>query len=176
MKLRKILVCTIVSLCITGCASEQMEEKKEETPKGNCVVTECIKQLEVTNTVEEINSIIGFEGEKNEYSNDYTWELDSKNWITLKSAGESPIIQATIDKDTLKQEELSFPTSSKLQEDLNNGSFTYHELVEKLGGIEGTLAGKTSSSVSYIWVNKSKQTLRATFNSKSEKCTIASFS
>ena len=43
-------------------------------------------------------------------------------------------------------------------------SFTYEEVVKKVGGVEGTLAGKTSTSKRYIWVNKYDQTFSATFS------------
>lgn len=181
MNLKKNFIWAMISLCALGCftgctntSDDEVEEKKEET-KGNCVVTECIKQIEPLNSVEEINDIIGFEGTKSEYSDERTWKLDSNNWITLKFAGDSPILQATIDKETLKNENIKLPASSELQEMLNNGSFTYEELVSKLDGIEGTLSSKTTGSVSYIWVDKNKRVLSATFNNESGKCTIASF-
>lgn len=182
MKLKKIFTYSIISLftisCVVGCsnsANEVEEEKQKEEVKGNCVVTECIKQLETSNTVEEINEIIGFVGTKSDYSEERTWKLDSKNWITLKYAGGNPILQATIDKESIKNENIKLPLSSELREMLNNGSFTYEELVEKVGGVEGTLSSKTSSSVSYMWVDKHNQVLSATFNNESGKCTIASY-
>lgn len=183
MKLKKSLIYMILTICTigfaVGCSDTKKEEKKEnsvtEEVKGNCQVVECIQQLETSNSIEEINDIIGFEGEKSEYSEEYTWKLSDKTSIVLKYAGDSPILQATIDKETVKSEEVKFPLSSELQEMLNHGSFTYEELVSKMGGIEETLSGKTSSSVSYMWVNKHSQVLRATFNNESGKCTIASY-
>ena len=181
MKFKKgFMFMTVVLLTISftiGCSNNKKVEEKpqEEETKGKCVVTECIKQLETTNTIEEINEIIGFEGTKSEYSEEYTWKLNSKNYIMLKYAGDSPILQATIDKETIKNENVKLPLSSELREMLNNGSFTYEELVEKLGGIEGVLNSKTSSSVGYIWVDKHNQALSATFNNKTGKCTIASY-
>ena len=180
MILKKSFRYVVISLCVigclTGCSNDKNieEEKKEDIAKGKCTVTECIKQLEPSNSIEEMNEIIGFEATKSEYSEERTWKLDNKNWITLKYAGDSPILQATIDKETIKNETLKFPTSSELQEMLNNGSFTYEELVEKLGGVEGTLSSKTTTSVGYMWVNN-YQTLVATFNNNSGKCTVASY-
>ena len=63
---------------------QKPEEEKKEEVKGKCEVRECIKMLEVTNSVEEINEVIGFEAEKSEFSETYTWKLSSDNWITLK--------------------------------------------------------------------------------------------
>ena len=57
---------------------------------------------------------------------------------------------------------------------LNNGSFTYEELVEKVGG-EGTLTSISADSVIYTWVDKHEQRLSATFNKDTGKCSIASY-
>ena len=177
MKFRKILACAIVSLCITGCTSEQIEEKKEEDiAKGNCTIVECMKKIEATNTMEEINAIIGFETTTDAMiGSDPIWKFDSKNWISFKTSNnDSVTIQATIDKENIKNDNIKLPLSSDLQEDLNNGSFTYEELVEKVGG-DGTLTSISKGSRIYTWVDKHNQTLRATFNDKSGKCTIASY-
>ena len=165
---KRFLIYTFIGLsaitCLTGCGEKKPtpEVKKEEPVKANCEIKECIKQIEPTNTYEEINTIMGFEGTKSEFSGDITWKINSKNFITLKEGTGSHILQATID-------------SKELQDKLNNGSFTYEELVEILGGVDGTLSSKTGTSVGYTWVNKNNQTLGATFNNKSKKCTVASF-
>ena len=70
---------------------------------------------------------------------------------------------------------MKFPSSSELRKILNNGSFTYEELVEKFEGIEETLSSKITTSVGYTWLDKNNQTLGATFNTESGKCTVASY-
>lgn len=175
MKKRNAILIGVLSLfLLTGCAEKQMEEKIEE-PKvqANCTVIECMKQIDVTNSVEEISAIIGFEPTESEYSGDKTWKLDSKNWITLKTYSDSQTLQATIDKETIKDENVKLPTQKELQELLNRG-ITYEGLVEKLGG-EGTLESKSTGSVGYVWSDKNGQRLGATINKKSKKCTVASY-
>lgn len=173
-KLLTVLLCGGFMFGLTGCSGEEegFDDKPQDEVKGNCAVTECMKQINTSNTVEEITNIIGVEVE--ESGKEYTWRLDSKNYIKLKLQTGNPILQATIDKDTIKNDNINLLKASELQEMLNNGSFTYQELVEKLGGVEGILDSKTTNSVGYIWVNKSKITLSATFNNKTGKCTIAS--
>lgn len=176
-KLSTILFCGIIILGVTGCTNDtKLDEKtkEEDIVKGKCVVTECIKQLDTSNTIEEMNDIIGFEATKSEYSEEHTWKLSKNNSITLKYAGDSPILQATIDKESIKNENVKLLSSSELKEKLSNGSFTYNELVKMLDGIEGVLESKTKNSVGYIWVDKNNRTLGATFNNKSGKCTVAS--
>ena len=179
MKLKKVLSSFMIFVCslflVTGCTEEKVEEKKEEV-KAKCSIAECMKKIEATNTVEEINDIIGFESTTDAMiGSDYIWKFDSKNWISFKTSGNDNItIQATIDKENLKDDKIKLPSSSELQKDLNDGSFTYEELVQKVGG-EGTLTSISKGSFSYTWVDKSGQKLGATFNRESGKCTVASY-
>ena len=159
-----------------GCGEKKVEDEKkeEEKVKGNCEIVECMKQISASNSMEEITNIIGFETTTNAMiGSDPIWQFDSKNWITYKTYNDSVTIQATINKDDLKDEKITLPLATELQEMLNNGSFTYEELVEKVGG-EGTLTSISAGSVIYSWVNKSGMKLSATFNNESGKCSIAS--
>ena len=163
-KLRIVLIGFLSLSILTGCSDNTTETKKEDnTPKvqSKCEITDCMKTINIKNTPEEINEIIGFEAEKSKNGEEdkYTWKLDNKNYIILTNTS-SPMIQATIEKATIKNENLDFSI--------------YKEMVEKLGGIEGILAGKTSSSDRYIWVDKNERTFSATFSLKHGKCTIIS--
>lgn len=175
-KMLSLLLMFLCALCFaTGCAEEEVEEKQKEEVKGNCTIVECMKQIKATNTKEEITEIIGFDATTDAMiGSDPLWKFDDKNWISYKTHGDDVTIQATIDKESLKDENIKFPSSSDLQKDLNKGSFTYEELVEKVGG-EGTLTSVSEGSVSYTWVDKSGQKLGATFNNKTGKCTVASY-
>lgn len=180
MKLKKIRLGSIIFLCtlcfFTGCNDEKLDEKKEEDVKANCTIIECMKKIEVTNTMKEINDIIGFESTTDaSIGSDPIWKFDSKNWISFKTYSNDNItIQATIDKESIKNDKIKLPLSSELQKNLNNGSFTYEELVAKIGG-EGTLTSISKGSRSYTWVDKTGQKLGATFNNESGKCTVASY-
>ncbi len=174
MKLKRIfcyLVMGVITLgLVTGCSDNTQKEpvkKEEETVKGKCTVEECIKLIEPSNSIEEINEIIGFEAEKSKYSETYTWKLSDKTWIeaTPSTTDGSNSLSANFDKSTLKNDKADFSNFTELKTSLGKGeSFTYEEMNEKVGGVEGTLAGKTSTSKRYIWVNKNEQTFSATFS------------
>lgn len=165
--------CICAVSLLSGCSEETPQETIQEEVRGECVVTECIKKIETTNTKEEIDAIIGFEGEVSKYNDEVIWKLDSKNWIMLKRYTDSQITQANIDKETIKNENITLPKQSELQELLDTG-VTYEELVEMIGA-EGIVDGKTSTSISYIWVDKSGTTLSATIHNETNMCTIASY-
>ena len=179
MKLKNLILGFITILCtlcfVTGCTKEKLNQENEEV-KGNCSIVECMKKIEPTNTVEEINDIIGFESSTDAMiGSDPIWKFDSKNWISFKTYSDDSItIQATIDKESIKDDNIKLPSSSDLQKDLNNGSFTYEELAEKVGG-NGTLTSISKGSRNYTWVDKTGRRLVATFNNESGKCTVASY-
>lgn len=174
MKTKKILCSLLVGglslSLITGCKdTTKGETLKEEEDKvqGNCSVSECIKLIEPTNSIEEINEIIGFDAEKSEYSETYKWKLSEKTWIdaTPSSTDDTYSLSANFDKSEIKNDKADFSNFNELKTSLGKGeSFTYEEMNEKVGGVEGILAGKTATSKRYIWVNKNEQTFSATFS------------
>jgi len=168
-----VTVIAVVFIAIMGILGFLALGEKENNPTNIANENTERKGVEVTNTVEEINAILGFEGETSEFSGDTTWKIDSKNWITLKKGTNSPIIQATIDKEYIKNDQVTLPSQKELQELLNKG-ITYNELVEKIGA-EGILESKTGTSVGYIWSDKNGQRLGASINNESGKCTVASY-
>ena len=148
----------------------------EEVANANYTIIETMQKIQPTNTQEEITEIVGFEPTVDAMiGSDPIWKFDKKNWISYKTSSDGKVtIQATIDKESLNDENIQLPSASDLQQDLNNGSFTYEELVEKVGG-EGTLTTISAGSKSYTWVDKNGQKLGATFNNETGKCTVASY-
>lgn len=164
----------------TGCTTEKStngdaDKQVEEQAKGNCKVEECINQIEPKMKLEEVNELIGFEGEKKEDSDTYVWQLTKKTKIEVEYKDGLGSIKATYDKDEISNDDLKLATFHEILGDMNkNKAYTYEEIVEKLGGIEGHLESKlTSGSKMYKWV-KDGQTFRVTFDGKTGKSSISS--
>ena len=178
--MKKIICAIMIGLsliCVTGCQEQKQEEKKEEeVVKGNCSVTECIKLLKATDSIEKMNEVIGFEAEKSEYSDEYKWQITKKTSLTAKKSGENYILQTTMNKDEIASDKVDFGVYNELKELLDSGvSFTYEEAVQKLNGVEGILDSKTSTSDGYMWVDKHNKVFRATFSDTiNKKCSIMS--
>lgn len=174
--MKKILflsICTLV--IITGCGKETDYDKRLET-KGNCVATECIKQIEITNTVEEINKIIGFAGELiDEEYNVYLWELSENSELEATYySSDKAYITIYVDEDVFKNKKVDFSKYDEIEELLDNGeSLTYEEFIKKVGD-EGVLVEKTPYSKEYLWVNQDGGYLNATFQNSSGKCSFVS--
>lgn len=166
-------------LGFTGCAEQKENDSSntnvQEKAKGNCEVEECMKLIEPKMNVEEVNNIIGFEGEKKESADTYIWQLTDKTKIEVEYKDNVGSIKATMDKDKINNSDLKASVFYAIQSDIKSGTtYTYDEMVEKFEGIEGHLETKASTFKMYIWV-KDGQTFRATFSdSLKGKCSIVS--
>ena len=158
--------------------------KTTQQSKGNYNVFEAIKLIKTDDTYEKINELIGFEGELTGQSKEgsvlnykkYKWELtedtyieatidDNKGKITTSATANFP-------DSMIKNDKVDLSRTDEMKKKINaEGGLTYEEVVEFVGGVEGTLDSVDSFSHKYIWVNSKGGTLHATFNN-SGKCTI----
>ena len=140
-------------------------KEEEEAPKGKCEIDECMALLTPEMTVAEANEVIGFEGEKDETEEKYTWQLTSKSKIAIEYKEKLGTITASYNKDEIKDIAVKMSVGYELQNLLRDGtSYTYKETVEKFGGVEGHLATKAPTFERYIWVNNDGITFGATFS------------
>lgn len=179
----KLMVALVIVGLATGCGVTKNQSnggKAEPTTtaakiKGNCHALECINKIETSATVEDINAIIGFEGVlTDEKYNFYKWEISDKESIEAKYySSKNPTIVANIDNDTLKDNKVDFSRWSELKPLISKG-ITYDDFITYIGGQQGTLIEKSSSSNKYIWVNAEGGYLSASFGATTKKCTFAS--
>ena len=163
---KKIIISLILCLLfITGCG---------KTGKGNCTSLECIKELKPEYKVEEINEVIGFEGELiDEKNNMYTWEIEDNNKINATYYNsDKAIIEAQYNIADLKDDKVDFSSYDEIQDLLKKGkSLTYEEFNEKVKS-EGHLYSIGEKNKKYIWVNKDGEYINANFSTKTNKCTF----
>ena len=182
--LLKVVCALVIVTCLTGCGAVKEANgqggKAEKTTtaakiKGNCHALECINKIETSATVEDINAIIGFEGTlTDEKYNFYKWEISDKESIEAKYySGKNPTVIANVENDTLKNSKVDFSKWNELKPLISKG-ITYDDFITYIGGQQGTLIEKSSSSNKYIWVNANGGYLSASFGATSNKCTFAS--
>jgi len=148
---------------------------EEEVIETKCAITECLEEITTSDSVEQITEVIGVEPEVDETTGAAKWKFSSKESIAREKSGSSYILQATLDKAKIASDAVDFSIFTELKQQLESGeSFTYDELVKRLGGVEGTLAGKTDTSKRYTWADRHDQTFSATFSDKTGQCSIIS--
>lgn len=175
-KLFNLIFIIFTFIILTGCGNDVVPEddKQEQKPmiKGNCTAVECIKKINLENTLNEINNIIGFEGTLIE-DNIYYWELSENTGVKVAYDfnGISTIGIDYVKKD-LANDKVDFSRYSELKPKVSEG-INYNDLISYIGGVEGTIIEKSSSSTRYIWVSPDGSYFSATFSNLSGKCTFA---
>ena len=167
----------ILSMAV-GCTSQKEEppvnDNVQEESKGKCEAEECIKLIEPTMSVEEVNEIIGLDGVKKDGQEVYVWQLTEKSKIEVEYNDGLGTITATMDKSKIKNDQLKLSICYNIVNNIKTTTYTYEEMVEKLEGVEGYLATKAPTFKRYIWV-KDNQTFSASFSDNLDgKCSIVS--
>lgn len=146
-----------------------------EKIKGNCTAIECIKKIEPENTVEEINKIIGFEGEKtDEQYNIYYWQISENTGVKVAYYSSTKgDISIDYDRDSLANNKVDFSRYSELQSKVKEG-ITYDEFISYIGNVQGTVIEKSSINTRYTWVSKDGSYLNASFIKRTGKCSFVS--
>ena len=187
-KIVTIALCMVLlstMLVLTGCGIKSDEIVKDITnvveqkkSKGNYDVFGCIEKLDAKNTLEEMNNIIGFEGTLTSETDSYKvykWDLTDDTSITSQfhSSSNTATISANF-PNSMVSKTADFSKWSEIKSKLNKREeITYNQFVEYVGGVEGKMTQKTSTSVTYKWLNSDGGYLSAYFDAKTGKCTMA---
>ena len=119
------LLCGILILgTISGCGNNAStgnndigKENDSSKTKGNCTAVECIKKINPENTVEQINNIIGFEGELIDAKyNKYYWELSEETGVEVTYYSSSKgQISIDYDRSSLADNKVDFSRYEELK-------------------------------------------------------------
>lgn len=174
-KVIKIFSLIGISLVLAGCDS--VLSNTTDTSKnmaGNCNYLDCINKISETASVEDINNIIGIDGQLTDKQyNKYEWSFNEEIslYATYYSNGNPTITIDYYDEDIMnKKVDLSDLDTLKTKV---KAGMTYHEFKQHLGNVEGTLIEKSKYTKKYIWMDNSGGYVKGTFNSKNE-CTYFS--
>lgn len=189
MKRKQLLQIFLVVLCLVlgmvslaGCGTKQESQNngaEKKVPEEISKAFEYIKDIELTSKVEDINEKVGVEStnEKVDKDTKYTWKLsDNASLIaTAKEEGGIYSLAVEVKEDYLKDDNVDFSKYSEISAVLKAGdTITYDQVKEKLGGAEGNMIEKNSTTTVYEWVNNEGGFLKATFSNSNGRCTLVS--
>ena len=166
--LASIFCCGMIFFLVTGCGKGSA---------GKNDVFKYMEQLSANNSIEEMNKIIGSEGNLKKETDSYkiySWDLGDDISISVQvSSSDKKTITASIPKKLFKKN-ADFSKWSEIKSKLNTkDSLTYDEFVKLVGGVEGVITQKSDDSVTYEWVNADGGYLNAYFDIDTNKCTMA---
>ena len=158
--------------------SNSGESSQEETTKGKCKIFDCMKKLNAKMTLEEVNEVIGFEGEKKSETDSYTvynWDITEETGISVQFHTKYGTSTITANyPNSMVKGKADFSRWDEIKKRLNDtkNRLTYSEFVEMVGGVEGTIDKISDSSTTYKWLNADGGYLSGYFN-KDNECTMA---
>ena len=170
----------LMLLTFTGCGSkkEVTPKKEKETIKGNCTVFECIKNIDVTDSLETVNEKMGFDGSLDKEAESYKiykWEVTKDSYVEIQfNNGGKSNIKIEFNKEKIADSKLDLSSFDEMRTIVQKGEMTYSKFCEMVGNVEGTLVEKSSFSNKYLWYSASNNYLYGTFSASSNKCTFVS--
>lgn len=182
MKKRFVGVALIISLlmiAMVGCGSSNDggasgDDKSAKTTDISKYI-EIMDKLEPSNTVEEINKIIGKEGElEDEKYNSYYWELE--DGVGIKASyysGKTATIKLECSNDLLSNSKVDLSKTKDLKEEMSEKTLYYDDFKDALGKVDGVVTEKGNSRKVYLWVDEKGGYLSATFD-EDNKCSFMS--
>ena len=175
---------------LTACGNDNSNEQKKESNTENNVsqsnagknnkVYELIEKIEPTNTIEEVNKIVGVDAtltDEKYYIYEYDFGENYKLILKYYSAtGKTADIQIKYNRDDLRDEKVTLKNAADLKKKLQNKEkISYDEFKEAVGGVDGTLNEKTKYTKGYIWVNKDGGYISATFSTRDNSCSYFAY-
>ena len=191
MKKRILVISLAIMLVLslgvlTGCGNNSNNSgnaQQTQQSKGNYDVFEAIKKIETTTTFEDVNKLLGFEGtlkSQSDANSTYSWKLyrwdltdDTAIEVRINEKDNSASIEAKYPTDMIRNGKVDFSkVNSEMKKKINEkDGMTYDQVVEMLGGVQGTLDKKTSYDEAYVWANDQRGSLTVRFNSSTGKVT-----
>lgn len=164
-----------ISLLLAGCdgvITDSKDTNKEMA--GKCSYLDCIKNIGDTASVEDINCIIGVDGQLIDAKyNKYEWVFNDEIslYATYYSTDNPTVTVDYYDKDIMSNK-VDLSDLDTLKKKVKEG-MNYSEFKQHLGNVEGVLIEKSKYTKKYIWMDHDGGYVKGTFNTKNE-CTYFS--
>ena len=178
-KIVTLTICLLLSVfLLTGCGKKNgttnTSNQAAKPSKGNCDIFTCIEKASTDAKLEDINKLIGFDGEllrEGSGWNTYEWKLNDEDSVEVTFYSTSTTIKINFNDDRIKNSKVDFSKYSEVKAALNSG-ISYDEVKAKFGGVDGTLVEKSSSGNKYRWVKTTGEYLNGSFNKDKTKCSM----
>lgn len=169
-------LCAALTMGLSACGAAAPEAK----------VVDYMKQITLENNVSDINAIIGADGvkESKDSYDKYVWTIGEDATISALvdpdgsvtgEAGTVYNLKADFDDKLIANGGVKFDRYDEIDAALDTDeSLTYEQFVEIIGGVEGTLVERSTSSVKYLWADNDGGYIGATFSLDYGICTFVS--
>lgn len=182
-----IVVLGVGGLLIWGLQKSDTDSREPIGATASCGdVFQCIDKLDPSSSLEEMNDLIGSEAELVKETNDsktYKWTLADDTTIEARFTTYDSAVSD--ESKTFVTFNINYPENlvahdadlshwDEIKTRMNNeDGITYDQIVELVGGTDGTIVEKSQGSKKYQWFNSDGGYLNASFDDETSKCTFA---
>lgn len=161
-----VVVCLIIAI---GIGIIWYTSRGKNNTKSDVAYIQKFNTIELTDTLQQVNQKIGFEGTlRNASLGAYSWNFSDNTGIEVyfnsstNQISDTKLLYATED---IINSAVKIPNLTLLQSKIDKG-ISYEEIKKECGNVDGVLIRKSPTSSEYRWQKEVGKYLNATFNSQ----------
>jgi len=173
------LVSCLFVISIAGCSSDNKDtaSNKSDSKSSSSTVSDnsyldYINKIEVGDSLDQINEVIGSDGEVHSDNATYSWDIGNGGFVAVfrKDDTSSALsVEVSYDKKDVENKKVKIKDLDGLKSKVKEG-ISYDDFKENLGGVDGVLVSKGSVTKSYVWRSPDGSVVDAAFRLDDNMC------
>lgn len=173
-----LLLCFLV-ISLGGCGSERKDVSSSNSgSKGSLSddkdvsYLDYIDKVEVGDSLDKINEVIGSEGKVLSDNATYTWDIGNGGFTAVFKANDTSSaisLDVSYDNEDIENKNVKIKDLNSIKAKVSEG-IHYDEFKELLGGVDGILVSKGSVTKGYVWRNPDGSVVDASFGLDDNIC------
>jgi len=174
-KITLIVLALLFSICIAaaGCSGGGDNAASNNGSNANDkAYLDLINKIEVGDSLDKINEIIGFEGEVRSDNASYSWEIGNGGFSAIFREGETSeaiSVKVLYENEDVVNSKVKIKDLDTLKAKVNDG-IHYDDFKEFLGGVDGVLVEKGPVTKGYVWRSPNGSVVTAGFKLSNNIC------
>jgi len=170
-----ILLALLLIICITavGCSGGGDNAAAGNGAGANDkAYLDLIHKIDVGDSLDKINEVIGFEGEGKSDNATYTWTIGNGGFSAIFKEGdttEAISVKVLYEYDDVVNNKVKIKDLETLKEKVRDG-ISYDDFKDYLGGVDGVLVDKGPVTNSYVWRSSNGSVVSAGFKLNNNIC------
>lgn len=178
-KVFSILLLCFFTISIGGCGSDRKDtsstnsnSKSGLSDDRDVSYLDYINKVEVGDSLDKINEVIGSEGKVLSDNATYTWDIGNGGFTAIFKVDDTSSaisLNVSYDNEDVENKNVRIKDLKNIKSKVSEG-IDYDEFKELLGGVDGILVSKGSVTKGYVWRNPDGSIVDASFRLEDNMC------